>query len=346
MRSEDGAILKIGVIREPLQLEPARARDVDPEDLWDDPSWLAEEKHDGWRFLMHFGGDLDRVYMTGRRHSSRTGRLSEKGLCAPCLWPDRRGGLDYGVGYTVIDGEVKSPTNDWRDVAGIMNVEPEAAARRIKEIGEPSYVVWDVLFCDGEDVREKILMDRLSDLDRLVRAYGHQRLILGGFRRDDKRAFYDEIVARGGEGVVLKHIGSAYDEPEPSMRWVKVKKTSTVDVIITGFVDAKIGVTGRYLGQIGSLRVSVYGADGKTLVEVARVSGMDDELRAKMSADRESWRGRVVEVEAREFSKERLLSPRFKRVRDDVDPRSCTFGKMLVDLSSTKKLRSEQLSLL
>ena len=333
-------------MKRPMEIEPARAKALKPhkvDELWDDPLWIAEEKHDGWRFLTHFGSELDRVYMTGRRVSKRTNQLSEKGLCVPCLWPSVQ-----GIGYTVLDGEIKSPTGDRRDVAGIMNVSPDDAAKRIKEIGEPTMIVWDVLFYDGFDLREKTLYDRRVALETLVNGdIGHPNIRVAEYRKSenagDLRAYYLDIVRRGGEGVILKDLGSGYGE---SRAWVKVKKAPTVDVVVTGFNAARPGLTGRYLGMIGSANVSVYGADGRTLIEVASVSGMDDETRIDMTKNPDRWIGSVIEIEAFEFSKDRLLSPRYVCRRDDVDPKTCTFSKMLVDLSSVDKREPEQLSLL
>lgn len=309
-----------------LEIEPARAKARDPEDLWDDPEWVAEPKLDGWRFLMHFGGGLDRVYLTGRRKSKRTGSLSEKGLCAPCLWP-KDAEWRKGIQYTVLDGEIMSPTSDWRDVAGIMNVSPEDALRRIEEIGPPTFRVFDLLWSNGVDLRELSLIERRNIMQTLV-ADVRSPLISVVPQRTDSRRCYDEVVAQGGEGVVLKNLFAEYGD---ASAWVKVKKYVAVDVVITGFTDAKEGVTGKYLTQIGAACVSVYGAQGQ-LVEVGRVSGMTDDVRLDMSRNPERWLGTVAEINAQEFAKDRLRHPRWSRHRPDADPRAATMAKMFADL--------------
>ncbi len=306
-----------------LELEPARAKAKKPDELWDDSSWIAEEKLDGWRFLMHFGGGLDRVYMTGRRTSSQTGLLSEKGLCAPCLWPYSDAAE---LGYTVLDGEVMPPVGaGFRDIAGIMNVSPEKAAERIAEIGNPRYFAFDILYHDGQDVREKFFIERRQHLIEAL-LVSQNPLVEQVICHTDKLATYDRIVDGGGEGVILKDLMSPYGEG-----WVKVKRYSTLDVVVTGFTQAKMGRTGKFLGQVGAALVSVYSSNG-TLLEVGRVSGMTDDVRFHMTQNPGEWIGKVIEVAAQEFAKDRLRHPRFKRARPEADPRHATFQKMMADL--------------
>lgn len=308
-----------------MQIEPARAKAKDPESFWDDANWISEEKLDGWRFLMHLGAELERPHLTGRRTSSVTGQLSEKGLCVPTLFP-----TDWTAGYTVLDGEIMPPIDrGFRDIAGIMNVDPEDAATRIAEIGCPTYRVFDVLFHDGQDVREHALIERHAILRELFAStsLGICSHVLGLDHRKDTRVHYDEIVDGGGEGVVLKNLFGTYGE---SGAWIKVKRYSTLDVVITGWKPGK----GKYVGQIGAAKVSVLGSGG-TWLEVGQVSGMDDATRRDMTDNPGRWLGTVVEIAAQEWAKDRLRHPRFKRQRADADPRFCTFQKMQADLKAT-----------
>lgn len=319
-------------------LEPARAKSRRPDKLpWNDPLWYAEEKLNGWRFLMHFGGALDRVYLTGRRYSKRTGQLSEKGLCARPVWP-----IDTRWGYTVLDGEIMSPTG-FRDIAGIMNVEPDEAERRIAEIGPPTFHVFDCLWFDGHDITECPALERRGSAGRLVMSCQNPliKMVQSMSARIEE---FDAVCASGGEGVVLKDVGAPYGE---SGAWIKVKKTSTLDVIVTGFTDAREGKTGKFLGLIGAVEVAVYSSTGE-LLPVGKVSGMTDEIRIHMTQNPTEWIGRVIEVAASEFAKERLFHPRFKRERPDANPRHCTLEKMMHDLGAMEDrvVRGPQLALL
>jgi len=124
--------------------------------------------------------------------------------------------------------------------------------------------------------------------------------------------------------------------------WYKVKPAPTVDCVVTGVT----GGVGKYAGLVGCLHVGVYkdsrsdysvlcdfitaerdrGPDMQ-LVEVARVSGMDDEQRAEMT--RTSPIGRVCEVAYQYVgSRGRLRHPRFIRWRDDKSAQECTHDQI------------------
>lgn len=139
---------------------------------------------------------------------------------------------------------------------------------------------------------------------------------------DDEELLLSDAVNLGIEGWVLKE-ANYYG-------WWKVKPTKTVDAIVTGFKDGR----GKYLGAVGSLLVSIYYFDRYTgkdkpiseceLIEVARVSGMDDVTRWDIDEDKDL--GRVCEVEYQEVGNgRRLIHPRFVRWRDDKPEDQCVY---------------------
>lgn len=339
-----------------LEIEPARAKNHDPEQIWGSAMWILEPKLDGWRWIMHFGRDLDRTFLTGRRHSKETDALSEKGLLVPQLWitnereiarrrldvvhiADTLGELSQDLrpdcGYTVLDGEIMPPSGaGFRDIASIMNADVATVRETVARIGPPTYTVFDVLFADGEDVREYAMIERRRILQRVLTPINNPLIKLIP-QLPAELSTYDSIVDAGGEGVILKNISGGYGE---SGSWIKVKKYSTLDVVVTGFTDARYGRTGKYEGQIGAARVSVWRDD--KLVEVGQVSGMTDETRLDMTNEPSRWIGNVIEIAAQEFARDRLRHPRFKRARPDADARHATWSKMMRDLKQDAKTES------
>ena len=116
----------------------------------------------------------------------------------------------------------------------------------------------------------------------------------------------------GYEGWVLKD--SHYKN------WYKVKETKSIDCFVTGVKDGD----GKYLGLLGSLRVSVYNESGDEF-EIASVSGMTDAERVEMSElDDDQLIDRVCEVEYQCIgSKGKLRHPRFKKWRPDKPKTEC-----------------------
>ena len=316
-----------------LEIAPSKAHakpweKVEP--LFDHGMYVIEEKLDGWRFLMHVGRKLPRMYLTGRRPSkTQGGKFSEKGLCAPRLAPDTVSKLKY----TVIDGEVMPPAGaHFRDLAGIMNVTPEKAAARIREIGAyPQYYAFDILFYDGADVREEPWSYRKQLLEELVPTYWARNDLVSVLphHRTSKFARYDAWIRTGKEGAILKDKEMPYGKG-----WIKVKRTATLDVVVTGYEDANYGKTGKFDGLIGALKVSVW--CGGELVEVGQVSGMTDKMRKEFTENYKDYEGTVIEIAAQEMAKDRLRHPRFKRLRPEADPKTCTMYKMHEDLAAAR----------
>lgn len=343
------------MITDYLELEPARAKSHNPEHVWDHPLWVMEEKLNGWRELMHFGRDLPRTYLTGRRVSATTGRLSEKGLLVPWIWPTPRHtplpgdpGLDRPTwielsawcDYTVLDGEVMPPGGSgFHDLAGFLNSDIDTVRANVERHGSPTYRVFDALYLDGVDIREKSQMERRMLLERFMRDVRNPLISLHG-QTPAHQWIYDSIVERGGEGVVLKCLSGGYGESDA---WIKVKRYSTLDVIVTDFTAARVGRTGKYLGQIGAAKVSVYDTQGE-LVEVGQVSGMPDDIRLDMTSNRDQWINTVIEIAAQEWGQNRLLHPRFKRRRPDADVRHCTVTKLMQDLGQSTAPRARVVS--
>ena len=101
--------------------------------------------------------------------------------------------------------------------------------------------------------------------------------------------------------------------------WWKVKPQKSIDCIVTGFKDGN----GKYLGGVGALKVSAYIDD--RLIEVASVSGMDDDVRWDINEKEDL--GRVVEIEYQEIGNgHRLVHAHFMQWRDDKPEEECSYN--------------------
>jgi ATP-dependent DNA ligase len=237
---------------------------------------------------------------------------------------------------TIIDGEIivrGDGTKSW-DVTSITGGLPDTALKFQEKHGFVDYVIFDILYYKGVDVRGELLGRRSAMLkiiyEEELQKNKHIKMIR--FVNENKRRFYEEIVVKGGEGIILKNSMSKYGV---LTAWAKVKKEAKFDVFITGYlppeqvstkVSGKTSIT-RYAdkGWIGSITIGQYNVDG-TERNCGSVSGMDEHVRALLSTHQDKYIGRVVEISAQErIASGFFRHPRFERFRDDKGACDCVY---------------------
>ena len=327
-----------------MQIKPQKARGKFDESMWTDPNWSAEEKFDGDRRIAQFVNGV--VRFTGTRESVDGTGFVEKTMNLPHL----AGMIGYGgqgqeIGKlqgTVLDGEIifTGKTDGGglsKYVTSIMGSSPDEAIRKQKERGWLEYAVFDCLWYKGEDLRNESLEVRREHVEAALELWDNEHAWAVGHGTTDKEAYFDTILKRGGEGVILKHRDHTYGNEK---LWVKVKGEWTADVIVSGFTEGK----GKYKGQIGAIKMGQH--KGKMakgclsidhdadqglysdLLDVGQCSGMDDALRAEITSHSNKFIGRVMEIKhnGREPTG-KFRHPRFKRWRDDKKASDCIYRK-------------------
>lgn len=312
-------------------------------DKWDSPSWVAEEKIDGSRYLLHITKDRNRF--TSRQKSRKTKLPVEKTDNVPHLadedWSEFAG--------TILDGEMRH--KNFSKTVSIMGSLPENAISLQKDIGFIDYYVFDILEYKGKNVRDKPYRERRNILVRLIselktRSWDNAHFSYIGIELHNKREFYDDIVKAGGEGVILKNLNGKYEDGKRSKDWIKVKKYITDDVVIIGATKPTkkyhggnedwyyLGDDGEKLsrayfkGWIGAIRFGKY-KNGK-LIELGQTSGIDDGIKERLSDGnndiKKEYIGTVMEIGAMEKIKKSgaYRHPRFLRLRNDKDAEDCT----------------------
>ena len=141
------------------------------------------------------------------------------------------------------------------------------------------FLAFDVLRAGGEDLIDLPLRERKALLDRLPRSGPLRRAPWREVGADEVAAFYEEAVARGNEGAILKDPGSSYRPGARGRAWVKLKRPlGTLDVVVTG---AEYG-QGKRAGMLSDLVFAIRGEDG--LLDVGRAySGLTDEQIADLT---------------------------------------------------------------
>jgi len=282
--------------------------------VWDDLKWVAEEKLDGARYVLHLLNGKNRLF--SRRKSTVDNKRIERTDNVPHLRD-----LEHELAGTILDGEiVVGPNCKSNDVTRVMGSHPDRAVEVQEKIGFVQYKVFDILQYKGKDVcdepysvRRALLEDVLKDLDWEEYISSPKRTTTG------KREFCEEIIKAGGEGVILKDPDGKYVEGARPTCWAKVKRENNWNVICTGFTKGK----NSFADTFGAIQFSMY-VKG-VLTEVGQCSGMTLQIRNEVHADRDSYMGKVFEVMGQEITDGgRIRHPRFKGWRLDVDPKTCT----------------------
>ena len=334
-------------------IEPMKAKGFKNDELYkieeyyDKSNYVAQEKLDGSRYTMQ-------LTKTGGRLFSRV--ASKKGT-GNVEKTDNIPHITKVIlkEYTdsIIDGEIMSPNPEKLTVTSIMGALPDKALERQKEFGNVRYNVFDILYYKGKDVQNLPFKERKILVDEVVKVYNKAGVkemfsldyITG--TGDDKREYYQNIVANGGEGIILKDINSIYEQGERPKTWVKVKKNVTSDVVAMGFTDAEQwyakpgekgrdgvvypnGKTTKFFDKhwIGAIKYGKYN-NGK-LTYIGECSGMTDEVRKDMTENPKKYLNKVIEIFAqmrfvdKDGVKGGFRHAVYKGLRPDKKPIECT----------------------
>lgn len=191
------------------------------------------------------------------------------------------------------------------------------AIRKMKEMpGHFDYVVFDVLAADGADITEQPTSVRRAVLEE---CFCNSGLTLSNPQPLSRlQHVYDEGVAAGGDGVVIKNLRAPYlwkpfgqTEMQPVGYWWKLKPAFTDNFVVTGV----------HYGPKGSLLATLSQYHRGHLVEVSDVGNLSAPV-AKEFIQRITKGVFLVEIEYLSRFPDppgALQHPRFIRFRDDQD---------------------------
>jgi bifunctional non-homologous end joining protein LigD len=318
---------------------PARERDPFPENVVpmlarlstlprDDGKWAVEVKWDGIRAI---------AYCRPGRVELQTRNLN----VVTAQYPEvRRISRALGAHDAVLDGEIVAfdengkPSFE-RMQQRIHNTDENVVRRRMKT-HPVVYVVFDLLYLDGEDLTGEPYARRRELLEGLElkgehwqtpsHAIGHAVELLEASKE------------QGLEGVMLKRVDSTYSPGKRNGTWLKVKNVSRQEMVIGGWTPGE----GRRKDHLGALLVGYFERDGgkpvlryagkvgtgfkaADLTAIAARLGPLERKTSPFGAGSKPPKGArfveprlVAEVEFREMTKEGILRhPAYKGLRED-----------------------------
>jgi len=322
----------------PADLEGARTskmpKDVRPmlatlsDKPFSDPDWLFEIKWDGIRALAFVEDGRVRL-------QSRTGRdISAQ-------YPDLRDVAKHiDADTAILDGEIVVLDDDGRSnferLQSRMNVR-SPSAELVKQ-APVIYYVFDLLYCDGYDLRQAPLIGRKELLRRVLRP--RPPVVYADHQLEKGKELMEQAGHHDLEGIIGKRLRSVYTE-DRSHSWLKFKITRTLDAVVGGYTEPRgsrehfgallVGLyDGRHLRPMGGVGTGFDNKSQKTVFERLEKLRTERCPFEPMPETREQayWvkPELVAGVKYGSITSERQLrAPVFLSLRDDRNAAECTF---------------------
>jgi DNA ligase-1 len=221
----------------------------------------VDTKLDGIRVQLHKSGSAVAVFT--RSLDDVTARVPEL-VAAVAAMPARS---------LVLDGEAIAMSPDGRP-RPFQQTGARVATRTSAAPVPLSLFVFDALHVDGADVLDLALRDRLAAMGGVV----PEDLQAARTITTDPvhaQAFFDTVVARGHEGVVVKALDAPYDAGRRGSTWLKVKPVHTLDLVV---LAAEWG-HGRRRGWLSNLHLGARdSASGQFVMLGKTFKGLTDDL--------------------------------------------------------------------
>jgi DNA ligase D-like protein (predicted ligase) len=292
--------------------------------------WIFEIKIDGTRCIAHITNGV--VELQNRRLRMITQR-----------YPELTDALRQNANNCILDGEIAVFSKGVPDFASLAMREQQSKDIRINYLAKTmpaNYIVFDILYKEGESLMNLSLLERKSILRQELQ--GNDFLTIIDFLEQNGEAYFKAAIRKGLEGVMAKRAASTYQPGVRSGDWLKIKKHTTLDLVIGGYTIGE----GERRPFFGALLLGAY--DSGNLVFIGRVgSGFAlkdlEDISQGFKPSIESpfkqppiLRGAkwlkpelVVEVEVMEVTKKgHLRAPVFIRKRDDKSPEECTLDQL------------------
>lgn len=200
-----------------------------------DPAWLFEVKWDGMRAVAVIDEGACRLY-------SRTGRDVTAQFPELNVLPE-----SVLARQAVLDGEIV--VLDEKGRSSFERLQPRMQAARpgpaLLQEAPVDYYVFDVIYCDGWDLRRTPLSERKRFLRSLVAGTSPVRYSDHVVEKGEE--LFALVRKEGAEGIVAKRIDSPYESGR-SEHWRKIKAVGELDAVVGGYTAGRGGR--KYFGAL------------------------------------------------------------------------------------------------
>jgi bifunctional non-homologous end joining protein LigD len=294
-----------------------------------DPHWLFEIKWDGIRTIAFI--ENGKVRLSARSKRDVTGEYPEFQDLAKHV----------RAGTAILDGEIVTlDANGRSDFQKLQNrFGVSKPSQKLIQSVPLTYYVFDLLYCNGFDLRKSPLLQRKELLRAVLLA--DERVRYSEHHLEKGKELFEAAKEQGLEGIVGKQIESPYTGNRTPL-WIKLKIVNELDAAILGWTAPRrtrqyfgalvLGLYDRkelkFIGSVGT------GFDQKTQEEIL---GQLEKLKVQRSPLREPPKLRehvewvrpslVARVKFTNWTDDNhLRAPVYLSLRKDRSPEDCTFS--------------------
>src|SRR6266481_3228526 len=295
-----------------------------------DPNWLFEIKWDGIRTVAFIEKGSVRLFSRSQRDVSP--EFPEFQDLAKHL----------RAGTAILDGEIvtldENGRSDFQKLQNRFGVS-KPSQKLISEV-PLTYYFFDLLYCNGFDVRKTPLLQRKEFLRQMLRA--DDRVRFSEHQLEKGKELYAAAKAQGLEGIVGKQIESPYTGNRTGF-WLKFKIVTELDAVIIGWTAQR-----RTRQYFGALVLALYDVKKDLQFIGSAGTGFDQKTQKDLLAQLEKLRvtrsplrnppklrehvewvrpAMVARIKFANWTEDNhLRAPVFLGIRKDRTPEDCTFA--------------------
>jgi len=182
--------------------------------------WLYEQKLDGVRCVATLGDETELQSRSGNIITRKFPELAElhRQVGKPC----------------VIDGEIVGV--DFNAVQHRIHVEDRFKIKIAHARYPIIYCVFDILYVDGESVKEQALIERKEILNHILSPSPEAKSLEWA---DSGEALFEELTQQGMEGIMAKDRYAVYLEGKRCYSWLKVKNFKEAIFYVCGVTEGE-----------------------------------------------------------------------------------------------------------
>jgi bifunctional non-homologous end joining protein LigD len=302
----------------PHNIKPMLARLTDKP--FNRKNWIFEIKWDGYRAIAEVEKGKVNLYSRNNLSFERYKPVVEA--------------LKKVKDDVVFDGEIVAIKNGRPDFHALQNYETRAYPLR--------YVIFDLLYINGEDLRSLTLRERR---ERLKEIFPKNPIFILSEGVDEKgENFFQKMVKEKFEGMIAKDLESKYIEGVRTDSWLKVKNFNEQEAVIIGFTKPR--GSRKHLGALvlgafdkGKLKYIGHSGGGFTEKELKEVYELLNKIKISKSPVEEkvpinspiTWvkPKYVSQVHFSEWTPDGLMRhPIYKGLREDKKPEEVKIEKV------------------